>query len=1441
MMGRLRFVSHLGVLSSGFLDIGVERIVDQVVNPKIHTVFLPHVEELVYSFLGLEKPERPVAKAGPYLMSSAALDAKIAETKRKVVALSDFLPKDINTISNHEGVALTDQLPKDIDQVSTNKEVTLANTHKDHEPVSNHKVVSLSDLLPKDLEPVSSPESSGATKKVEETPLDETSRDSDMSGISGLTSHHSPSLPQVPGMDSPNTDSCLSLAAHDVVEDVDDQDGMMEVEIQGEAATWEDSSKSSIAMDLDINSTDDKIETSEEPSGVGHLSMETEESHALPRVNYAAFVDMERGRKGPDESNNDSNNSGGEDRQTILTSTKFDGEESNVESITSTVGDSYTVSKAKLCLADNTLDKTESILRDLNALEIDESSSSNSTKSPSKLKKVEGSTPIKCEVRTGNSNFNESTKCKIENIGTAPKENIEKSEGSLSKNDGNSLDKDISTQQNNYITQEKYGSSSRGKEMSKDSDKNYETHSGTDHPSRHRHEKSKHKDRKSREKSEDKERKDKSKHKERERFKSERSVDHNKYIESDLKKEKEIEKKKASETKRNNDFEIKKDKDHQHSHESKKEKEGERKKDKDVDSKKDSKNEKEKYTEKKKKDVDKNNEHDKKEVNKKFDNESRKEKESKDKSKSKHDDKHKGEDKHHIKDKDKSKSSKDIKHEKLDKKDDKLVRSSDKQSSKDDEHTKSNVKEEKYVKSNNKEVSFTKSYSKDAKHDKSENSKNEKHNKSNEKGNDKGEKYVKSREKESNREKHKDTKHKERSAKSIHCGSTKKDVKGKSSADDHHQHREKHTSSEDRPSTDRDSNGTASQSQGRESSTTSTVGATSDSSHREDSSKEGKGGKENEGQQSDEAEATHLKIQFKTMVLKLEDCASMLKTGSSQITLSLPPSPSSSLPFKKRPMQDSDELEDTFEAKGAFKTDIVNGVHEKKITKLEEPNKKNNSHGIRKNVKVECVDEIKTEPDIETGKTFQAKRKGSSGDKQNETEKECNPLPRNVKRTKLGEIDQLLHEDMNMSIDTPLVTNQLIIKKKEVKFQQIPSLVDNKQLHLKANPNLQVACQLASKTKFSSIKKPDCSTNDTTDSKIKSSRPRSDSKGSTHDKTQSDNEDFKQNINLQSFEDYTEDFKYFVPLENDSFITEKNQHFLDCFARLKAAVEEPITLQLTKFLNTSIESEKKLCSKVTETSKSLEVSKVFPATPLRGRRTGLSSSKATNQSNLGSLRLKRGSSKPASGSNKTLKSPNPSGRRLTKAQEAMEIQEEFCQSSTPIYQVPAKPNETSVSICGHESTSDSLAVHSNGSSDEDQGYEKADVNALLIDLYKESFTPQDIKGNNNSLVGGCRRVGLSRRLTSQGDGPEQTRKKVVIKNPTQQGLNDITVMIFTSLDLSSVRDHDATAIATLNQEKPPPVHPTEIQNSISPSSAVELNTTSTLANYAILVMAQLCR
>lgn len=66
---------------SGFLESGVERIVDQVVNPKISSVFLPKVEEVVYRFLGIQKPES----------ASTSQDDK--------VKTEDLLPTDLEAVS----------------------------------------------------------------------------------------------------------------------------------------------------------------------------------------------------------------------------------------------------------------------------------------------------------------------------------------------------------------------------------------------------------------------------------------------------------------------------------------------------------------------------------------------------------------------------------------------------------------------------------------------------------------------------------------------------------------------------------------------------------------------------------------------------------------------------------------------------------------------------------------------------------------------------------------------------------------------------------------------------------------------------------------------------------------------------------------------------------------------------------------------------------------------------------------------------------------------------------------------------------------------------------------------------------------------------------------------------------------------------------------------
>nr|CAG4650393.1 EOG090X0B7I [Sida crystallina] len=48
------------ILELGFIEKGVDRIVEQVVQPKIGPLFRPAVESAIYSFLGIQKPQKPI-------------------------------------------------------------------------------------------------------------------------------------------------------------------------------------------------------------------------------------------------------------------------------------------------------------------------------------------------------------------------------------------------------------------------------------------------------------------------------------------------------------------------------------------------------------------------------------------------------------------------------------------------------------------------------------------------------------------------------------------------------------------------------------------------------------------------------------------------------------------------------------------------------------------------------------------------------------------------------------------------------------------------------------------------------------------------------------------------------------------------------------------------------------------------------------------------------------------------------------------------------------------------------------------------------------------------------------------------------------------------------------------------------------------------------------
>nr|CAD7588747.1 unnamed protein product [Timema genevievae] len=130
---------------------------------------------------------------------------------------------------------------------------------------------------------------------------------------------------------------------------------------------------------------------------------------------------------------------------------------------------------------------------------------------------------------------------------------------------------------------------------------------------------------------------------------------------------------------------------------------------------------------------------------------------------------------------------------------------------------------------------------------------------------------------------------------------------------------------------------------------------------------------------------------------------------------------------------------------------------------------------------------------------------------------------------------------------------------------------------------------------------------------------------------------------------------------------------------------------------------------------------------------------------------------------------------------------------------------------------------------DDKNWKTATSLPELKNLYKTS------KDNQNFFMPSSD----SKEITATSkDSETNTSKKA---NGSRNG-DDVTVAkkpMLTAKDSKTSKTfnndmevHSKSKTSTDDKEKPPPVHPTKIRTSISPSSAVELNTTSALANYA---------
>lgn len=200
------------------METGVERIVDQVVNPKINTVFLSQVEDVVYKSLGIEKPSRS--------------ENKSLDTPLKISIIENLLPTDLEAISPDSDIH-DDEL--NVTDENVTEKVINGSNENTREELNDSK-----------MDEDESPPFEPLEESVTLMPLEENSVDSHLSTFSGIASHDSNQSREqkVPQVDISNQDSQISKHSSDEQMSMsisDDNETKMEV---SEDSRYSKSSKS---------------------------------------------------------------------------------------------------------------------------------------------------------------------------------------------------------------------------------------------------------------------------------------------------------------------------------------------------------------------------------------------------------------------------------------------------------------------------------------------------------------------------------------------------------------------------------------------------------------------------------------------------------------------------------------------------------------------------------------------------------------------------------------------------------------------------------------------------------------------------------------------------------------------------------------------------------------------------------------------------------------------------------------------------------------------------------------------------------------------------------------------------------------------------------------------------------------------------------------------